>query len=322
MENKKVVQSERGGKSAIDGFKFERDIIAFLSIRMYCNTEKFAKIICEYRNDIEIEVEDRGIYSWQVKRTDSSKLPKKEIFDSIELFHEINNMGTYSGFVLLCNKDLANTSLDRVDLKSFSYLREKFPNFNKMLRELPYESSFLSKLYFIKGPKTDSIRSVIKEEMKCISEKDNFLDKLNALIEHIWSGIACLSERKIIQQSKIDDPTKEFKTINKKRLSKFESSVTSLIDSEISFIDDSPNVLNKSIFELEGSKVEELVTDFWKSEFRYDVLIELSRLSSTHFIYRHEQIMKVLETVTSSNDEHDLQQLFSILINILRISKE
>jgi len=322
VENQKTVRSERGGKNALDGFKYEKDIIAFLCIRMYCDVERFAKIICEYKNDIEIEMEDSELCSWQVKKTTSPKLSKKEIFESIELFHQINETGNYSRFILTCNKDLANTDLNRVELRSFSYLRNQFSEFDKMLQKLPYAPTFMSKLYFIKGPDTDSIKSVIKDEMKCISDKDNFLDQLDTLIDRIWSGITYISDRKIIEHSKMENPTKEFKTIDKERLKRFEFSLGALQKSEIMFVNDNIDVLKIKVLDLDESKAEELFDDFQYEEYRLDVLKELSNLSSTHYVYRHDKIMNILESVMTSDDKHELQQFFSILINIYRISKE
>ncbi|WP_148686774.1 dsDNA nuclease domain-containing protein [Candidatus Nitrosocosmicus hydrocola] len=322
VDNKEVAQSEKGGKSALDGFKYEKDIIAFLSARMYCDTERITKIICEYKNDIEIEMEEIGLCSWQVKKTDAPKLPKNEIIESIKLFHHINKTGNYSRFILTSNKDLANTNLPRVDLRQISYLREKFPRFGNMLRELSYDPIFMSKLYFIKGPDTDSIRSIIKDEMKCISDKDNFLDQLNTLIDKIWNGITYISDRKIIEYSKTDNPTKEFKTIDKERLNKFESSIDLLPKPEIMFVDDSTNVPKIQILDLDKSKAEELFDDFQFNEYKSDVLKELSSLSSTHYVYKHNKIISILEGVMTSNDKHELQQFFYILINMFRISKE
>lgn len=322
MTNKdEILRSERGGKSAIDGFKYERDIIAFLSIRMYCNTEKIARIICEYKNDIEIEMEDFGLCSWQVKKTDLPKLSKKEIFESIELFSQINETGNYSRFVLTCNKDLANTHLDRIDWRPFSYLRNRYPSFERMLQKLNYDSAFMSKLYFIKGPEPDSIRAVIKEEMNCISDKDNFLNQLNVLIDQIWAGITYIQDRKIIEDSKTNNATKEFKTINKDRLRNFEPIISSLPSSEILLVDEDVNTLERSILDLNESKVEELMEDFKDPEYRTDVLKELSDLSTNHYIYKHDGIIHILKSASISNDKNELQQFFSILINVLRISK-
>ena len=78
--------------------------------------------------------------------------------------------------------------------------------------------------------------------MKCISDKDNFLDQLNTLIDKIWNGITYISDRKIIEYSKTDNPTREFKTIAQGTFKQVESSIDLPPKSEIMFVDDSTNV--------------------------------------------------------------------------------
>ncbi len=89
-EEEKILESERGGISAIKGFKYQKHVVALLSVRMYCNIEKISRIICEYRNDIEILHEEYGLTSWQIKTAGSSKLSKKEILDSLSLFKALD----------------------------------------------------------------------------------------------------------------------------------------------------------------------------------------------------------------------------------------
>ena len=111
-EEEKILESERGGISAIKGFKYQKNIVALFSVRMYCNIDKISRIICEYRNDIEILHEEYGLSSWQIKTAGSAKLSKKEIIDSLNLFKALNKKKEYSRFVLLCDNQFIHTSLE------------------------------------------------------------------------------------------------------------------------------------------------------------------------------------------------------------------
>lgn len=320
-EYDKILRSEKGGKSAIDGFKYERDIIAFLSVRMYCNVEKIIQIVCEYKNDIEIMFEELGLCSCQIKKTDSPNLSKREILDSIKLFEQINKSDKYMRLILFCNKDLANTQLNRLELYSMSDLERNFPKFN-LLQEANYDASFLSKLYFMKGPDLDFMNAIIKDEMICISNKEIFLNKLNSLIDHIWSGITYIQDKKIIDHSNSHNRNKEFKTINKNLLRNFETDINSISNLDVLLVNNNAISRESSISDFDESEVEELILDFNNPDLRLNVLQHLANLSLGSNIYRHKGIIQIMKSVTISNDKNELQQFFYIMSNMLNNSKE
>ncbi|HXS60155.1 MAG TPA: dsDNA nuclease domain-containing protein, partial [Candidatus Sulfopaludibacter sp.] len=103
------MDSEKGGKNAIRGFDYQKAIIAFLSVRMYCKKVELLRIICEYKNDIETENINHDLWSWQIKSTNLTKLSKEEILKSLDLFYELNRNNNYSRFILVCNKDISST---------------------------------------------------------------------------------------------------------------------------------------------------------------------------------------------------------------------
>ena len=49
-----IDRSARGGESAKIGITYEKHYITYLCAGMICERENISKIICEYRNDIEV----------------------------------------------------------------------------------------------------------------------------------------------------------------------------------------------------------------------------------------------------------------------------
>jgi Cap4 dsDNA endonuclease len=106
MSEKDIHASQRGGESSIKGFRYQREFIALLCAKMICKKGKISKIICEYRNDIEIVV-DQKLASWQIKLTSSNKVKFEKVYDSIKLFNHLNTT-KYSQFVLVSNRNFAD----------------------------------------------------------------------------------------------------------------------------------------------------------------------------------------------------------------------
>ncbi len=104
----------KGGQNTIRGFDYQKAIIAFLSVRMYCKKVELLRIICEYENDIETENINHDLWSWQIKSTNLTKLSKEEMLKSLDLFYELNRNNNYSRFILVCNKDISSTSMERI----------------------------------------------------------------------------------------------------------------------------------------------------------------------------------------------------------------
>lgn len=318
-----MLKSEKGGKSALDGFRYERNIIAFLSVRMYCRKENILKIICEYKNDIEVVYVKEGIWSWQIKRTDDSKLSKQEILKSIELFNSISTSDTYSNFVLFCNKDLVYTKLKKLELYTLKDLENEFPDFSNILQGKNFDQNFLSKLYFMKGPDLEEISAVIKDDMTGIIDKDNFLDQLNTLIDQIWSGITYIKDKRIIKHSESRDIDKQFKTIDRDRLREFNNELDIKLDSDdsIKYINSiSDNISYPKVHD--KSKIKSLLTDFQDKDFRIDVLQRLENISSESDVYKNKELLEFLQKVSLSEDKNELIHFFYIIDSLLTNSKK
>jgi hypothetical protein len=182
---------------------------------MYCKKVELLRIICEYKNDIETENINHDLWSWQIKSTNLTKLSKEEILKSLDLFYELNRNNNYSRFILVCNKDISSTSMERIIYYSVFEMDQKLQT---LIQGKFIDKDFVSKIYFLKGPDTDSINSVIKDEMSCISNKDHFFKSLFSLIDEIWGGLNDITKKDLIDFSKSHEVNKSYKTIDIKKL--------------------------------------------------------------------------------------------------------
>jgi Cap4 dsDNA endonuclease len=188
MNEKHITRSQLGGQSSITGFTYQRDFIALLCARMICNkSENITKMICEYKNDIEIMFGNE-LTSWQIKSTTGNSVRPEEVYSSIRLFNFLKDTDKYSRFVLVSNrnftrhdmKPLACYGLDHfLDLKS--KIQRKFDG--------KLEENFLTKIKFMKGPEPDSIRSIISQQLSCLPNKKLLLEDLIFFIDNIWIGL-------------------------------------------------------------------------------------------------------------------------------------
>jgi hypothetical protein len=79
---------------------------------MICNkSENITKMICEYKNDIEIMFGNE-LTSWQIKSTTGNSVRAKEVYSSIRLFNFLKDTHNYSRFVLVSNRNFT-----RLDMK-------------------------------------------------------------------------------------------------------------------------------------------------------------------------------------------------------------
>ena len=156
MSERHFTRAQLGGQSSITGFTYQRNFTVLLSARMICKSENITKMICEYRNDIEILVGNE-LTSWQIKSTTANSVRPKEVYDSIRLFNFLNNTDEYSRFVLVSNRNFTRLNMEPLayyELDDFQDFKSKIERkFNGKLEE-----SFLAKLKFVKGPEPDSIR--------------------------------------------------------------------------------------------------------------------------------------------------------------------
>ena len=83
-----------GAQAALAGFEYQRDFIALLTAKMLCKSENISRIICEYKNDIEILLGDE-LTTWQIKSTTANSVPPKAVYASIELFNFLNEADEY-----------------------------------------------------------------------------------------------------------------------------------------------------------------------------------------------------------------------------------
>lgn len=247
LDPKKITDSERGGRSAIRGFQYEKNIIALLCIRMYCNREKIQSVICEYRNDIEVEHEDLGLCSWQIKTSGTKNLSKKELLSSLQLFNELNSQDRYKNFILLNDNDIPYNEFTTNHIYSFNDLK---PKLQQIIRDHNFSEELLSKLNFVKGPSQESIRANIEREVTCAKDREHLVNVILRLIDEIWGGITELKDMKFVKFNERVDQEKTFKTINKFR-------IDNLIKSELNNNHTSVGRKDKlSSFEYEGKILE------------------------------------------------------------------
>jgi hypothetical protein len=88
-----VNKSQEGGESSLRSFDYEKNYIAFLCARMICGKENISKIICEFRNDIEVIFDNQKLRSYQIKFTSDNSLRLEKVYNSIDLFNLLDNIG-------------------------------------------------------------------------------------------------------------------------------------------------------------------------------------------------------------------------------------
>ena len=206
MHEEYIHRSELGGQSAIAGFTYQRDFIAFLCARMIRKSENIAKLVCEYKNDIEV-VLDNKLTSWQIKSTTANSLGTKEIYHSVQLFEFLNATNEYSQFIIVSNR---NFTKSRTNMKSLIYYElNNFPDLKSNIQEKlgNLDANFLAKIKFMKGPELDTIRSVMYHELSCLRDNKLFVNDLVSFVDNIWIGLKTITQFKIqdIEQRKNED---------------------------------------------------------------------------------------------------------------------
>jgi Cap4 dsDNA endonuclease len=131
MTKANVNRSQQGGESSIKGFRYERDFIALLCAWMIGKKQDIIKIICEYKNDIEIISCDHRLSSWQIKSTKGNTLPTMEVYESVKLFNRINDTAEYSEFILACNRNFTNMDMQMLVI----YKLEDFPDLKSKIQK-------------------------------------------------------------------------------------------------------------------------------------------------------------------------------------------
>lgn len=219
MNEKYIHRSERGGQSAIAGFTYQRDFVAFLCARMVCKSENITKLVCEYKNDIEVVLDDQ-LTSWQIKSTTANSLGTKEIYHSVRLFEFLNSTNEYSQFIIVSNR---NFTMTRTDMKSLIYYEsDEFPDLKSKIQENlgNLNENLLAKIKFMKGPELDTIRSVVYYELSCLPHNKLIVNDLISFVDNIWIGLKTITQFKIqdVKQRKNEDL--DFKTITLERIKK------------------------------------------------------------------------------------------------------
>ncbi len=93
---------------------------------MVCKSENITKLVCEYKNDIEVVLDHQLIFHWQIKSTTANSLGTKEIYHSVRLFEFLNSTNEYSQFIIVSNR---NFTMTRTDMKSLIYYEsDEFPD--------------------------------------------------------------------------------------------------------------------------------------------------------------------------------------------------
>lgn len=206
MSERHITRSQLGGQSSISGFTYQRDFIALLCTKMICNKlENITKMICEYKNDIEIMLGNE-LTSWQIKSTTGNSVRSEEVYDSIRLFNFLKDADRYSMFVLVSNRNFT-----RFDMSPLAYHKlDGFPDLkSKIQRKFDgkLEENFLAKIKFMKGPEPYSIRSIISQQLSCLPNKRSLPEDLISFIDNIWIGLKDITQFEIhdIEQRKNQD---------------------------------------------------------------------------------------------------------------------
>jgi hypothetical protein len=329
MSGRHIARSQLGGQSSITGFTYQRDFIVLFSARMICKSENITKMICEYRNDIEILVSNK-LTSWQIKSTTANSVRPKEVYDSIRLFNFLNNTDEYSRFVLVSNRNFTKLNMEPLayyELDDFQDVKSKIERkFNGKLEE-----SLLAKLKFVKGPEPDSIRSIISQELSCLSRekkdmKKSVLECLISFVDNIWIGLKDITQFQIqdIKQRKNQDI--DFKTITGERIKHEVLSKHEDIDQEIGFQFESGVIsgtkLSEKLIDFDEAELRYLIKTFKRdSQFRHNVLRKFDDLSKTTKLYQSISFMKFLKKISKSEDKNELLAFHYILHNLILISK-
>jgi Cap4 dsDNA endonuclease len=215
MSEKNIAKSQLGGHSAIKGLTYQRDFIALLIARMICRSECITKIICEYRNDIEIQIGNE-LTSWQIKYTTSNSVEPRVVFDSIKLFECLDKTYEFSRFVLVSNRNFTKHNMDYMayyDLAKFQDLKSKIEReFNKTLTE-----TFLTKLRFMKGPELELIPSIISQQLSHFN-KESIPKDLISFVDNIWIGMKDITLLELQEINERKNRHIDFKTITETRI--------------------------------------------------------------------------------------------------------
>jgi Cap4-like dsDNA endonuclease family protein len=322
--NNDVERSHLGGESSIKGFKYQKDFIALLCAKMICKQQKINKIICEYKNDIEV-FEDKKLTSWQIKSTTRNTLETKKVYESINLFYLLNNADNYSKFIIVSNRNFTGLNMQMLAY----YDMDNFPDLkSKIQREFGGElgNNFLSKVKFMRGPEPETIRSIISDELSCLHNKKSLSQGIISFIDNIWIGLRDIVDFRIqdIKQRKKEDI--EFKTITVERIKNEILSKNGKNDNATSFEFEFPSEI-KSSFSEKIKDVDKYEINYLIETYRHDsyfqdnVLINFEKKSTDTKLYKNTRFMGFLKSISNNEDKHKVLIFFCILHNLLRTSK-
>jgi hypothetical protein len=98
---------------------------------MICKKENIIKIICEYKNDIEILFSDNRLTSWQIKSTGRNTVSTKKVYESIQLFNLLGDSDRYSEFILVSNRNFAELNMQLL----VPYARDQIPDLKSKVQK-------------------------------------------------------------------------------------------------------------------------------------------------------------------------------------------
>ena len=83
-EEYRIDKSTGGAEAALRAFDYEKNFIVFLCVRMLCGKDNISKVVCEFKNDIEVHFENLPPTSFQIKSTTRNSVKPEEVYDSVK----------------------------------------------------------------------------------------------------------------------------------------------------------------------------------------------------------------------------------------------
>jgi hypothetical protein len=331
-----VSNSQRGGEAAFKGLGYQTNFIAYLSLEMLLEKRPIKRIICEHKDDIEVEV-DSELINYQVASASGSTLRKPKIIKSIRSFSSIESKKTketYNRYVLVPNANIRNIKEDMVERP----FKELDSNIKKEIESMISEKELFEKIYFLKGPTSREILgSTIEHLLEALKDEDYNYD-LRGIKRHLLYHINAmcpgpigLVESKIMKEYEENDYRLKHKTIDLKTIHKIiEQHKKPSTKPALQRVSQSLTLrytIRSHLSKEQLRDIHDLINEYndfsEENELRHTYILKFNELSRSLSLYRDKIFLDFLrEQFESSRNKHIILECSFILHNLIIASKE
>jgi hypothetical protein len=251
----------------------------------------------------------------------------KKVFDSVMLFNKINNTDKYAEFILVSNRNFTSFNMAMLVPYSIDDLKDVKSKIQRKL-DGKLEENFLSKVKFMRGPEPESIHSIIRDELSCLSNPKSLSKDIISFVDSIWIGLKDITQFTIqdIEQRKKEDLA--FKTITPERITNQilnikDNNVIQFPDIDSESLPISGSSISEKINGVDEEQMKYLIKKYNRdSDFQDNILRKFDNLSRNTKLYQNIAFMKFLKTLSKNEDKHKLLYFFYIIHNLILLSKK